>query len=185
MLFIVMVLTYSLCGVRKKIAIKVCHCCFCCIGRSTLVDILLFYGIRLDHAIQAHLDKHIILPGRGTTVDETEIQQRLNQPNGQLDLEPEMIIMLRKSTTLKLLRQMELELQNFLYPILNKLEFLVYFHLHNCEMFSKYLKSQIAKLSAPDDVIDEDDIIVVLPSATTVKRQVLDPHDQLEQVNFI
>ena len=169
---------------HKRLLEKYFHCYSYCIGRSTLIDILLFYGIRLDHAIQAHLDKHVILPGRSTTVDVTEIQQHLNQPNGQLDLEPEMIIMLRKSTTLKLLKEIELELLNFLDPILNKLEFLVYFHLHMCEMFINYLKSQIAKLSALDDDAYNNEIVIVLPSATTVKRPVLDPHDQLEQVDI-
>lgn len=149
--------------------------------RSTLVDILHFYNIRLDYAIQENLDNHVILPGRGSTVDTSEIQQGLNMPNGQLDLEPDMIIMLRKTTTLKVLKQIELDLQNFLDPLLNKLEFLVYFHLHNCEMFIKYLKSQITKLSIPDDVVDHSDIIVTIPSA--VARPVVpEPQDQLEQV---
>ena len=142
---------------------------------------LLSYGVRLDHSLQAKLDAHVILPGRRSTVDPSDIQQGLSQPNGQLDLEPEIIVMLHKSTTLKILKELDLDLQNFLHPILKQLEFLVYFHLHNCEMFSKYLKSQIDKLSTP--VVDESDIALTFPSRTK-RHSPPEPNDQLERVNY-
>ena len=131
-----------------------------------------FYGVRFDDSIQTKLDNHLILPGRGSTVDSSDIQQGLDQP---LDLEPEMVVMLQKSTTLKILKELDLELQNFLHPIFEYFEFLVYFHLHNCEMFSKYLKSQIDKLSEVNKTVAESG--VTLTSAP-------EPQDKLEQVHM-
>jgi len=148
-----------------------------------MVDMLHFYGVRLDHSVQTKLDSHLILPGRRSTVDPSDTQQGLNQPNGQSDLEPEMIVLLHKSTTLKVLQELDVDLQNFLHPIYNQVEFLVYFHLHNCEMFSKYLKSQMDKLSAKDNTVDESDVTLAFPSRNK-RRSVLEPNDELVQVNY-
>ena len=148
--------------------------------RCTLVDMLHFYGIRFDHLIQTKLNDHLILPGRGSTVDSSDIQQGLNQP---LDLEPEMVVMLQKSTTLKVLKQLDLDLQNFLHPIFEHFEFLVYFHLHNCEMFSKYLKSQIDKLFDVNKTVDESGITLAFPNKGK-HSPASEPQEQLEKVHI-
>ena len=123
-----------------------------------------YYGLRLDHSIQVKLDAHVILPRSVSAVDPSEIQQGLNQLDGQLDLEPDMTIMLRKSTTLKVLRELNLDLQNYLNPICTQLEFLAYFHLHNCEMFIRYLKNQVDNFSSLEITVDNDKVLLAFPS---------------------
>ena len=123
----------------------------------------------------------MVLPGRSFGVTPDDLQQRLNL--SQLDLEPDMILLLKKSMTWKMLQEIFEDLQLFLQPIFSQLEFLVYFHLHNCEMFSKHLKSQIAKLSTnpePDEVFNV--ISAILPAVGT--QQSTDSDEKLQQVMF-
>ena len=154
--------------------------------RCTLVEILNFYGIKLSHTLQTELDTHLVLPGRSLGVTEDDIQQRLNQSNGQLELEPEMILLLKKSMTWKMLQELFNDLQSFLLPIASQLEFLVYFHMHNCEMFSKHLKSQIAKISAAnsDQPVDVSSIILTMPTIYTQPSST-DPDEKLKQVTYV
>ena len=150
-----------------------------------MVEILNFYGIKLSHTLQTKLDTHLVLPGRSSGVTEDDMQQRLNQSNGQIELEPEMILLLRKSMTRRILQELFNDLQSFLLPIASQLEFLVYFHMHNCEMFSKHLKSQIAKISAAnaERPVDESSIIVRMPTIST-QQSSTDPDEKLQQVMY-
>ena len=109
-----------------------------------MVDILNFYGIKLSCTLQTKLDSYLVLPRRSLEVTKDDVQQRPNQPNDQ----PEMILLLKKSATWKMLKELFNDLQSFLLPIASQLEFLVYFHMHNCEMFSIHLKSQMATISS-------------------------------------
>ena len=153
-----------------------------CIIRCTLVDILNSYGIKLSHTLQTKLDTHLVLPGSGAAVTPDDVQQRLNQPNGQLELEPEMILMLKKSMTWEILQEIFNDLQSFLEPIISQLDFLVYFHLHRSEMFSKHLKSQIVKLSASSEQpIDTSAIMFTIPSMVGTQSS-SDPDEKLLQV---
>ena len=136
-----------------------------------------FYGIKLSHTLQTKLDTHLVLPGTDYITVTDDLQQRL-QPNGKLDLEPEMILMLKKSMTWKVLEEVHNELQSFLKPIMSHLEFLVYFHLHNCEMFTKHLKSQMAKLS--EQTIEVSAIMLTIPVVST--QSSIDPDEKLQQV---
>ena len=148
-----------------------------------MVDILNFYGIKLSHTLQTKLDTHLVLPGKNSGITVDNVQQRLNQPNGQLELEPEMILLLKKSMTWKMLKEIFNDLQSFLEPIASQLEFLVYFHMHNCEMFSKHLKSHIAKISAAnsDQPVEEHDIILAMP-IVSAQQSSTDPDKKLLQV---
>ena len=110
------------------------------------------YGVRFSPDIQTILDTHLILPGINSVTTPKDVQQRLNQPYGQLELDSEMILIFRKSMTWNVLLELFNKLQSFLEPILPCLDFLVYFHLHNSEMFNKQLFSQINKL--PDSQED-------------------------------
>ena len=154
--------------------------------RCTLVDILNFYDIKLSHTLQTKLDTHLVLPGRSSGVTEDDVQQRLDQSNGQLELEPEMILLLKKSMTWKMLNELLSDLQSFLKPIASQLEFLVYFHMHNCEMFSKHLKSQIAKILAASSErpVNESSIVLMIPMADT-QQSSTDPDEKLKQVMYV
>ena len=150
------------------------------------MEILNFYGIKLSHTLQTKLDTYLVLPGRSSGVTEDDVQQRLDQPNGQLELEPEMILLLKKSMTWKMLNELFSDLQSFLKPIESQLEFLVYFHMHNCEMFSKHLKSQIAKILAASSErpVNESSIALMIPMADT-QQSFTDPDEKLKQVMYV
>ena len=123
------------------------------------------YGIKFSHTLQTKLETHLVLPEGGPVVTTDAVQQILNQPNGQLELEPEMILRLKKSVTWRILQEILRDLKVFLKPIMSHLEFLVYFHLHNCEMFSKHLKSQMAKLTVnSEEPVEESAIKLILTS---------------------
>ena len=148
------------------------------------MDILNSYGIKLSHTLQTKLDTHLVLPGSVSGVTPDDVQQRLNQPNGQLELEPEMILILKKSMTWKILQEIFNDLQLFLEPIISQLEFLVYFHLHHSEMFGKHLKSQIAKLSASSEQpVETSAIMLTIPSVGT-QHSSSDPDEKLLQVMY-
>ena len=153
--------------------------------RCTMVEILNFYGIKLSHTLQTDLDTHLVLPGRSSGITEDDVQQTLNQQNSPVELEPEMILFLKKSMTWKKLKDIYSDLWLFLKPIKSQLEFLVYFHMHNCEMFSKHLKSQIAKISAAnsDRPVDVSSIVLTLtiPIAPT-EQSSIDSDEKLQQV---
>ena len=146
------------------------------------MDILNSYGIKLSHTLQTKLDTHLVLPGSDSGVTPDDVQQRINQPNGQLELEPEMILMLKKSMSWQILQELFNDLQSFLEPIISQLEFLVYFHLHHSEMFSKHLKSQIAKLTSVslEQPVDPSVITFTIPSVGTQSSS--DPDEKLLQV---
>ena len=145
------------------------------------MDILNSYGVKLSHTLQTKLDTHLVLPGRSSGVTPDDLQQRLNHP--QLDLEPEMILLFKKSMTWKILNEIYEDLQSFLQPIASQLEFLVYFHVHSSEMFSKHLKSQIAKLSTNPEPIEVSDVLFTIPAAVGT-QQSTDPDEKLQQVQY-
>ena len=130
-----------------------------------MVDILNFYGVKLSHTLQTDLDTHLVLPGRSSGITEDDVQQRLNQQNSPIKLEPEMILFLKKSMTWKMLKRILNDVQSFLEPIAPQLEFLVYFHMRNCEIFSKHLKSQMAAVSSNlEQPVQESAAMSTLPT---------------------
>ena len=105
------------------------------------------YDIKLSPTIQTLLDTHIILPGMHCNATIKDTQQRLNLYESQLELDAEMILIFRKSMTWKVLQETLDKLQVFLEPILQDLDFLVYFYLHHSEIFDKHLRYRINKVS--------------------------------------
>ena len=63
-------------------------------------------------------------------------------------------ILLKKSMTLTILKRFLDELQIFLEPLSEFLQFLAYFHFHSCQMFSKHLKEK----SLPRECILNSDV---------------------------
>jgi len=139
-----------------------------------LVEILNCYGVRLSPALQIKLDNHLVLPEKDSTSNTGDLQQKICQLN---ELEPEM--RLRKSLTLKALLEIVDEFQTFLKPVEEQLEFLCYFHLHHCEMFSRHLNSHIAKISAQS--VELSTSTLSLPSVST-QQPLYDPDKKLQQV---
>ena len=142
------------------------------------MDIFNYYGMQFDDNLQNKLDTYLILQERSPLVntDDDDMQQIPYQPTDQLDLEPEMRFRLKKCVTWKILQKIFNDLNSFLEPVISHLEFLVYFYLHKCEMFSRHLKCQIASIEQP----------VEASAITTCSSvSVTNPDKKLLQVTYI
>ena len=138
------------------------------------MDIFNYYGIQFDDSLQNKLDTYLILQ-EGVSADD-DMQQIPYQPTDQLDLEPEITLRLKKCVTWKILKEIFSDVNSFLKPVVSHLEFLVFFYLHKCEMFSKHLKSQIANKEQPV----ESSSITAFSSVS-----VINPYEKLSKVMYI
>ena len=145
------------------------------------MEILSSYDIEFSPTIQTMLDTHLILPGINSVATKN-VQQRLNQSGSQLELEPEMILIFRKSMTWNVLHKLFENLKSFLKPILPHLDFLVHFHLHNSEMFKKQLLCQISKLSCSQK---DEDASSSMNLTIDAEQSTTDPAEKLEEVNDV
>ena len=126
----------------------------------TLVQMLSDYGIKLSHTLHQEIETHVVLPG------EKLPQNFQKTPNVPL-YSPEATMFLKKSATLNILSRLLNGLEKFLWPVLKKIDVFVYFSLRDCEVFSRYLKCQVATMStsALDIPVDDSDVEVIIPSA--------------------
>ena len=145
------------------------------------MDVFNCYGVKLSHTLQTKLDTHLVLPGRSSKVTEDDVQQGLNQQTDQAKLKSDAVL-LKKSATLRVLEEIGNDLQSFLEPIASQLDFLVYFHMHNCEMFNKHLKSQMAAISNNlDQPVEESGAMLTLHT-TDVQQSSANSDEKLLQV---
>lgn len=145
--------------------------------RCTLVELLSCYDVKLSSTLQAKLDSHLCISVRDTD----NLQQEPCQPNGQAEQKSKMNLDLKKPTTLKILIDIGEDIQSFLKPILEQLEFLVYFHLHKCKIFIRHLNSQIAEASAYSEQPSAVPATGVgLPAVSTIESS--DTNEDLLQV---
>ena len=145
------------------------------------------YGIKFSHTLQAKLDMHLVLPDGGPVIITDDMQQILHhQPIGQTKLKLEMTLRFKKSVTWKVLQEILNDLEIFLEPFMSYLEFLAYFHLRNCEVFSKYLKNQMAMLAAnSEETVEESTIKLTLSSVSTTELSTETKLFQVTNVQYI
>ena len=123
--------------------------------RCLFVELLNCYGVKLSNTLQTKLDDHLVISREDSVTNTNDLQQVISEPNSQLEQESKIHVRLYKSMTLEILVNIVVDLQSFFKPISKQTEFLVYFHLHDCTMFSKHLKSQIAEISAHSEQTGE------------------------------
>ena len=141
--------------------------------RCTLEELLSCYGVKLSSTVQGKLDGHLCISVRGTD----NLHQEPCQPNGQAVQKFD----LKKPTTLKILIDIGKDLQSFLKPIVEQLEFLVYFHLHKCKIFIKHLNIRIAEaLTYSEQPSAVPATAVGLPAVSTTESS--DTNENLLQV---
>ena len=117
------------------------------------MEMLDIYGVKLNHTLQDLLEKHVVFPKDNSLVYASDVQN-LRQAH-QHELAQEEVLLLKQSVTSNILVKLFKELETFIEPISSKLEFFVYFYVYDCELFSKYLKYQLAVISSsqhPSDV---------------------------------
>jgi len=142
------------------------------------MEMLNTYGVKFSNTILTMLETYVVLPGVDSSVYASDVQLKLNQSCSEIQLEP---LSLRKSVTWEILFRLLTELDSFLDPIQNQLNFFVYFHMYNCEVFSKYLKYQMTMRSTSKIPRDIPVVKIYLP--LTDQESTKDTDEKMLQVN--
>jgi len=140
------------------------------------------YGVRLSCSLHNMLKTYVVLPGEDSSDD---IQKNLVQSHRKLENESKTHLFLKKSVASKILRKLYTALMEFVNPIFNKLEMFLYFYLHNCEVFSKYLKYQLTLISRSQCSVKQSQFKLALPpasSSVSCQESLIDPDKKIAQV---
>ena len=152
-------------------------------NRCLFVKLLNCYGVKLSNTLQSELDNHLVISRKDSVTNTNDLQQIISEPNSQLEQESKIHVRLYKSMTLEILESIVEDLQSFLKPILEQIEFLVYFHLHDCTMFSRHLKNQVVEISTHSEQTGEVPTMTLgLPTVST-KQTSSDADKKLFQVH--
>ena len=110
----------------------------------TLPALLTKYGVGLPPNIQEMISKNIIFPG-GQKMAKNQCLKNVIPPSSTRLFEPGQDISLKASKlmTLSDIQQLLQELVKFLDPLVSCVDMLVFFHLHQSEMFEKYLLKEL------------------------------------------
>ena len=139
------------------------------------------YGVKLNHTLCTMIKSYVFLPGDDSLAFKHQFQHNLSQVHRQLEVEPEAVLLLKQSVTLKILIELLTEMKTFLDPILDKVDFFVYFNLHNCEVFGKYLKYQLDMISSSQCPVKESDVHATFISAQS-QEYFAEPDKNIVQV---
>lgn len=148
---------------------------------ATLIDLLEMYKVKLNHTLETMIKSYLILPGEDSLACSDELQQNLIQVHHQLEVEPETILLLKRPVTLKILKELLNELKKFIRPILSKVNFFVYFTLHNCDIFRKYLNYQLDMMSCSQCPVKVSDVQLTIVSVYS-QVSFTDPDEKIVQV---
>ena len=104
--------------------------------RCHLHSVLARLNVTLPSEISAEISRYVSLPN--------EVVRKVK--NEAIQLQPIPTIQLGDDATLALLMQLKLEIEHFLSPLDEYLEYLVFFHLHEGNLFFKYVKFYFKKI---------------------------------------
>ena len=115
----------------------------------TLSSLFSKYGVALPPKVQDVISRHVIYPN-----DHSKKQKLVNviPPLHSRVFEPgqDITLNLTQEFTLSDLQKLNEELASFLDPFCNSLDMLVFFHLHQSEMFDKHLLKRLQSIIEPD-----------------------------------
>ena len=149
------------------------------------MDLFSCYDTELSHTIQSKLGDHLDLVKRDSVSNVAMPQQKVSMAYDLLEQEPTIILKLGKSVTLKVLLCVIADLNLFLKPILEQLNFLVYFHLHDCAMFRKHLMSQMAEISTSSEHTPKATTITLALPGVGIQQSPCEANDRLLQVREV
>ena len=114
----------------------------------TLPALLTKYGVRLPPNIQEMISKNIIFPGEQKMAKNQCLKNVIPPPSTRL-FEPGQDISLKASKlmTLSDIQQLLQELVKFLEPLFSCLDMLVFFHLHQSQMFEEHLLKRVQTIT--------------------------------------
>ena len=103
------------------------------------------YGIGLPKALQVQLEGFIVLPGESANPTKMTLQRHTLAPSitGKFQPPQPISLMLTKGFTLKMMETFMQELETFLTPIKDSMEMLIFFSLHDSQLFSAYVKQEL------------------------------------------
>lgn len=112
----------------------------------TLSSLLADNGVHFPAALQDILTKYVLLPGEYKEVVGGLLEKEFpHSTTGQFNAGHDISLKLSKMMGLSDLIKLVDDLQNFLQPIFDRLEMLIFFHLHQSVMFDKYQKLYLRK----------------------------------------
>ena len=103
------------------------------------------YGIGLPKALQVQLEGFIVLPGESANPTKMTLQRHTLAPSitGKFQPPQPISLMLTKGFTLKMMETFMQGLEMFLTPIKDSMEMLIFFSLHDSQLFSAYVKQEL------------------------------------------
>ena len=103
------------------------------------------YGIGLPKGLQVQLDEFIVLPGESSNPAKLTLQRHTLAPSidGKFQPPQPISLMLTEGFTLKIMETFIQELEMFLTPIKDSMDMLIFFFLHDSQLFSAYVKQKL------------------------------------------
>ena len=112
----------------------------------TLLTLMAQHGISFPKCIHNDLTKYVLFPGEKKEEVKDLLESEIpSSTTGQFNAGQDVSLKLSKKVTLKKLTTLVDDLQDFLNPILDCMNMLVFFCLHHSDMFDNYLKLFLEK----------------------------------------
>ena len=105
----------------------------------TLPALLAHYGVSLPLHLQEVISKHVLFPGEDKPLVGQLLHNKLPIGNGMFQPSHEIALNLTRAITLRKLLELIQDIMTLLQGILENLDFLVFFHLQQSEIFEKHL----------------------------------------------
>ena len=123
----------------------------------TLPALLSKYGVELPPHIQEEISKKVIFPGEENVPKHLYLLNAIPSPQVRL-FEPGQDIRLKLSKTMSLadLQQLHINLKTILDPLFPCLDALVFFHLHQSEIFEKHLLKRLQMITSSSVPTEEE-----------------------------
>ena len=100
------------------------------------------YGIYLPKDLQEQLEQFVVLPGENANPMKLTLQRHTLKASttGKFQPPQPISLMLSEGFTLKIMETFIRELESFLTPIQENMDMLIFFSLHDSQLFSAYVK---------------------------------------------
>ena len=120
----------------------------------TLPSLLSKYGVAIPPGVQDSIEKYVIFPNERSVPNKQKLINVIPAPNAR-QFEPghDITLNLMQEFTLSGLQKLIEDLANFLEPLYECLNMLVFFHLHQSEMFEKHLLRHLETIIEPSSSI--------------------------------
>ena len=116
------------------------------VGWCTLSSLLAENGVSFPPEVAEAITKYVVIPGEPKEVEGGLLEYEMRSDTmGLFKPGQPVSLKLSKRLGLKQLTKLVFDLQGFLEPILNQMEMLVFFKLHNSVMFEEYQKLYLDK----------------------------------------